>query len=180
MSRIGKKPIDIPQGIQVDMEQSVIKIKSSKGELSYTIPSNIDVKIEDNKINVLRKGEEKKDKALHGLSRTLIANMITGLSEGYQKVLEITGVGYKAQLKGNSLMFSLGYSHPVEFPLPAGISASLDDKQITVTLKGIDKQLIGQTAANIRSIRPPDAYKGKGVRYSGQKIKLKAGKTGKK
>ncbi|MFQ3573397.1 MAG: 50S ribosomal protein L6 [Thermodesulfovibrionales bacterium] len=180
MSRIGKKPIEIPQGVQIDVADSVIKVKSNKGELSYRIPSNIDVEIKDNKINVTRKGDEKNDRALHGLARTLIANMVTGLSQGYQKVLEITGVGYKAQLKGNSLIFSLGYSHPVEFALPQGITATVDEKQTTITLKGVDKQLIGQTAANIRSIRPPDAYKGKGVRYAGQKLKLKAGKTGKK
>lgn len=180
MSRIGKKPIEIPQGVEVAIADSVIKIKSNKGELSYTIPSNLEVQVQDNKISVARKGDEKQDKALHGLARTLISNMITGLSQGYQKVLEISGVGYKAQLKGNSLMFSLGYSHPVEFALPQGITATVDEKQTTITLKGIDKQLIGQVAANIRSLRPPDAYKGKGVRYSGQKIKLKAGKTGKK
>lgn len=180
MSRIGKKPIDIPQGIQVEIDNSLLRVKSNKGELSYSIPSNIEVRVQDNKISVIRKGDDKKDRALHGLSRTLIANMITGLSQGYQRVLEIAGIGYKAQLKGNNLVFSLGYSHPVEFALPQGITATVDEKQTTITLKGVDKQLIGQVAANIRSIRPPDAYKGKGVRYAGQKLKLKAGKTGKK
>lgn len=180
MSRIGKKPIDIPQGVNVELDGKQIRLKSQKGMLSYNIPEGIVVKTEQNKIYVTREKDEKSYRALHGLARTLIANMATGLSEGFQRVLEITGVGYRAQVKGNKLLFSLGYSHPVEFALPEGITATVDEKQTTITLRGVDKQLIGQVAANIRELRPPDAYKGKGIRYAGQKLKLKAGKTGKK
>ncbi|HIJ59067.1 MAG TPA: 50S ribosomal protein L6 [Nitrospirae bacterium] len=180
MSRIGKKPIDVPNGLDVIVDGNLIKLKSSNGELNYIIPSNIEVKLIDKKIIVERKSDEKRERSLHGLARTLIYNMATGLTQGYQTVLEITGVGYKAQLKGDKLLFALGYSHPVEFPLPKGITAVVDDKQTTITLKSVDKQLLGQVCADIKKLRPPDAYKGKGIRYSGQKIKLKAGKTGKK
>lgn len=180
MSRIGKKPIDVPDGLDVVLEGNLIKLKSSKGELKYNIPANIEVKIADKKILVERKSDDKRERALHGLARTLISNMAVGLTQGYQRILEITGVGYKAQLKGDKLIFALGYSHPIEFSLPQGVTATVDDKQTTITLKSVDKQLLGQIAANIKRLRPPDAYKGKGIRYSGQRLKLKAGKTGKK
>ncbi|MCX8069774.1 MAG: 50S ribosomal protein L6 [Thermodesulfovibrionales bacterium] len=180
MSRIGKKPIDIPNGLDVVLDNNLIKLKSASGELQYVIPANIEVKIEDKKILVERKSDDKRDRALHGLARTLIANMAIGLTQGYQRVLEITGVGYKAQSKGDKLTFALGYSHPIEFSLPKGVSATVDDKQTTITLKSVDKQLLGQVASDIKRLRPPDAYKGKGIRYSGQRLKLKAGKTGKK
>lgn len=180
MSRIGKMPVEMPQGVNAEINGNQIMLKSTKGELSYQVPSGIEIKLDNNKIFVTRCNDSKDVRALHGLARTLIANMAFGLSQGYQRVLEITGVGYRAQSKGNKLTFSLGYSHPVEFDLPEGISATVDEKQTTITLKGIDKQLLGQIAANIRKLRPPDAYKGKGIRYSGQRLKLKAGKTGKK
>ncbi len=180
MSRIGKLPIDIPQGVNAEIKGNLIMLKSSKGELSYHVPSGIEIKIDNNKILVNRTGDGKNERALHGLARTLIANMAIGLSQGYQRVLEITGVGYRAQSKGNKLTFSLGYSHPIEFDLPDGITATVDEKQTTITLKGIDKQLLGQIAADIKKLRPPDSYKGKGIRYAGQRLKLKAGKTGKK
>ncbi len=180
MSRVGKKPIEIPQGTNVEVKQDVIKVKGPKGELSYTFPEGMKISVADGKVAVERNSDEKVDRALHGLARSLISNMVSGVSQGYSRVLEITGVGYRAQVKGNKISFTLGYSSPVEYELPAGISAKVDEKQTTITLSGIDKQLLGQAAANIRELRSPDAYKGKGIRYSGQRIKLKAGKTGKK
>ncbi|MCL4491691.1 MAG: 50S ribosomal protein L6 [Nitrospirae bacterium] len=180
MSRVGKKPIEKPQGVKAEVKQSVIEVKGPKGELSYTFPEGIKVSISDDKIFVERGSDSKVDRALHGLARSLISNMVSGVSQGYTKVLEITGVGYRAQVKGNKINFTLGYSHPIEFELPAGVTAKIDEKQTTITLNCIDKQLLGQVAANIRELRAPDAYKGKGIRYAGQRIKLKAGKTGKK
>ena len=139
------------------------------------------VTIEDGRVVVKRPNDTKKNKALHGLTRSIIANMIKGVSEGYKKELHIVGIGYRVDLKGQNLMFSLGYSHPIEFPLPEGITAEIDHKArpLKLTLYGIDKQLLGQVAANIRSLRPPDAYKGKGVRYADERLKLKPGKTAK-
>lgn len=180
MSRIGKKPVDIPGGVDVKLEGNAIKIKGSKGELSWNYPGAIDVTLDSGKVLLKRTGDSKVDRSLHGLSRSLVANMITGVSRGYQRVIEISGIGYRAQVQGNRIMFTLGYSHPVEFQLPTGISATVDQKQTTLTLNGIDKQLLGQVAANIRALRPPDIYKGKGVRYAGERIKLKVGKAGKK
>lgn len=180
MSRIGKKPIDIPGGVDVKLEGSAIKIKGSKGELSWNYPGAIDVTLDSGKVLIKRTSDSKVDRSLHGLSRSLVANMITGVSRGYQRVIEISGIGYRAQVQANKIMFTLGYSHPVEFQLPTGISATVDQKQTTITLTGIDKQLLGQVAANIRALRPPDIYKGKGVRYAGERIKLKVGKAGKK
>jgi large subunit ribosomal protein L6 len=180
MSRIGKKPIDIPSGVTVAVDDRTIKVKGPKGQLNHTFTGNISVSVEDGKVFVARASDSKPDRALHGLQRSLIANMVTGVSQGFTKVLEIKGVGYRSQVKGNKLAFTLGYSHPVEFDLPTGIAATVDDKQTTITLSGIDKQLLGQVAAKLRELRPPDAYKGKGIRYAGERVKLKAGKTGKK
>ncbi len=180
MSRIGKKPIDIPKGVNVVQKDGVVIIKGPKGELNYTMPEGITISVKDDKLLVERASDTKFNRALHGLTRSLIANMVTGVSSGYERVLEISGIGYRAQTKGNKLTFTLGYSHPVEFELPAGVSAKVDEKQTTITLSGIDKQLLGQIAANIRKLRMPDAYKGKGIRYAGQRLKLKPGKTGKK
>lgn len=180
MSRIGKQPIEIPQGVNVELKNDVVKVKGPKGELGYYLPEGIKASLVDSKLMVERASDTKVDRALHGLARSLISNMVSGVSKGYERVLEITGIGYRAQVKGNKIVFTLGYSHPVEFELPAGVTAKVDDKQTTITLSGIDKQLLGQVAANIKELRPPDAYKGKGIRYSGERIKLKAGKTGKK
>lgn len=180
MSRIGKKPIDIPNGVDIRLEGNTVKVKGPRGELSWRHPDAVTISKEEGKVLVARSGDTKAEKSLHGLSRSLVANMVTGVSEGYQRVLEITGVGYRAQVQGSKIVFTLGYSHPVEFQLPPGIVAAVDQKQTTLTLTGIDKQLIGQVAANIRSLRPPDAYKGKGVRYAGERMKLKVGKAGKK
>lgn len=180
MSRIGKQPIAIPQGVNVEIKKDVVKVKGPKGENSYSIPQRIKVSMTDNNILVERLSDMKEDRALHGLARSLMSNMVNGVFKGYERVLEIIGIGYRAQVKGNRILFTLGYSHPVEFELPAGVAAKADEKQTTITLSGIDKQLLGQVAANIKELRPPDAYKGKGVRYAGERIKLKAGKTGKK
>lgn len=180
MSRIGKKPIEIPNGVSVVQRQDVVTVKGPKGELSYALPEGIGISVTDGMILVERTSDSKFSRALHGLARSLISNIVLGVSRGYERVLEISGVGYRAQVKGSKLLFTLGYSHPVEFELPSGVSAKVDDKQTTITLSGIDKQLLGQVAANIKELRAPDAYKGKGVRYAGQRLKLKAGKTGKK
>ena len=180
MSRIGKKPIDIPAGVDVKLMENSIKIKGPKGELQWSLPSGAKATVAENRILVARENDLKKNKALHGLSRNLIANMVTGVTTGYQRVLEIVGVGFRAQVQGSRIVLSLGYSHPVEFNLPDGITAAVDQKQTQITLTGIDKQKIGQIAANLKAIRKPDIYKGKGVRYAGQRLKLKVGKTGKK
>lgn len=181
MSRIGKKPIDIPAGVDVKLIDSSIKVKGPKGELTWNYPTGkTNVSVKDNKVIVERSDDSKKVKALHGLTRNLVANMIIGVTNGYQKVLDIVGVGYRAQVQGGKIMLTLGYSHPVEFHLPEGISASVDQKQVQLTITGIDKQKLGQVVANLRSLRKPDIYKGKGLRYSGERLKLKVGKAGKK
>jgi large subunit ribosomal protein L6 len=180
VSRIGKKPIEIPKGVEVSVGERMIKVNGPKGDLTWNYPDSINASLSDGKIIIERTGNSRLDKSLHGLVRSIISNMVTGVLQGYQKVLEIVGIGYKAQVKGNKIVLTLGYSHPIEFPLPEGIKASVDAKQIIITLTGADKQQLGQVAANIRSLRPPDSYKGKGVKYSGEYMKLKAGKTGKK
>ncbi len=179
MSRIGKKPINLPKGVDVKVEGNVITVKGSKGELQWVFPSNMKVSIQDGDLIVERPSDTKQLKALHGLTRNVISNMVVGVSNGYQKVLEISGVGYKAQVQGKKMVLALGYSYPVEFLLPEGITVEVDSRQTQITLKGIDKQLIGQVAANIKALRPPDAYKKKGIRYAGEMIRLKAGKAGK-
>src|SRR3989338_3361931 len=180
MSRIGKKPIDIPKGGDVKIADTTVNVKGPKGELSSGFPVGVLVKVDEGKVVVERTGETKNIRALHGLTRSLLSNMISGVSSGYQRVLEITGTGYRAQVQGNKLLLALGYSHPVEFILPPGIKAAVDQKQTQITLTGIDKQQMGQIAADLRALRPPDIYKGKGVRYAGQRLKLKVGKAGKK
>jgi large subunit ribosomal protein L6 len=180
MSRIGKLPIQIPEKVDIKVSGNVISVKGPKGELSWNFVHDMKVSVKNGEVIVERPSDTKQFKALHGLTRNVISNMVTGVSAGYEKVLEIKGVGYKAQVKGGKIIFSLGYSHPVEFVLPEGISAKTDSKQTQLTLEGIDKQLISQVAANIRDLRLPDSYKGKGVRYAGEMVKLKAGKAGKK
>jgi large subunit ribosomal protein L6 len=180
MSRIGKKPVDIPGGVDVKLEGSAIRVKGPKGELRWEYPGVMTISLDQGKVLVKREGESKEERSLHGLTRSLVANMVTGVSQGYQRVLEITGVGYRAQVQGTKLLMTLGYSHAVEFQLPPGVGAVVDQKQTTITLTGIDKQELGQVAANIRALRSPDIYKGKGVRYAGERLKLKVGKAGKK
>jgi large subunit ribosomal protein L6 len=180
MSRVGKNPINLPQGVDVKLQGGLITVKGPKGELNWNCPVGMKVSVQDNSINVERESDTKLLRSLHGTTRSIIANMVTGTSTGYDKVLEITGVGYRALVQGQKINFTLGYSHPIEFQLPPGISAEVDKKQTILTLHGIDKHLIGQVSANIRSLRTPNIYKGKGIRYAGEVIKLKVGKSGKK
>ena len=179
MSRIGRKSIPVPAGVDVTISGQTVKVKGPKGELSHVVAEPITVEREDSELHVNRPNDERKSKELHGLSRTLVANMIIGVTEGYKKTLEINGTGYRVTAKGKDLEFALGFSHPVNVVAPAGISFSVErPTQFTVT--GIDKQLVGEVAANIRKIRPPEPYKGKGVKYQGEVIRRKAGKAGKK
>ena len=156
----------------------VVRVKGPKGELSKSVHPRISVKVENGRVQVGRSSEDKADKALHGMVRNEIKNMVEGVSQGYERVLEISGVGFRAQVQGKKILMSLGYTHQIEFPLPTGIDAAVE-KQTVVTLKGVDKQLVGQTAAKIRSMREPEPYKGKGIKYSGERIIRKEGKTGK-
>jgi len=179
MSRIGRKSIPVPTGVDVTISGQTVKVKGPKGELQHTVAEPITVEREGAELHVNRPNDERRAKELHGLSRTLVANMIVGVTEGYKKVLEINGTGYRVTAKGKDLEFALGFSHPVNVVPPAGISFSVErPTQFTVT--GIDKQLVGEVAANIRKIRPPEPYKGKGVKYQGEVIRRKAGKAGKK
>ncbi|GIW47346.1 MAG: 50S ribosomal protein L6 [Deltaproteobacteria bacterium] len=181
MSRIGRKPVAIPNGVKVELRDGFIEIAGPKGRLSRSLPSGIRVRVEGNEIFVERESEEKKIKALHGLTRALISNMVTGVTEGFTKSLDIVGVGYRAELLGkDTLKLSLGYSKPVEFSLPQGISVTVEERGTRVLIHGIDKELVGETAARIRRLRPPDSYKGKGIRYTGEILKLKPGKAGAK
>jgi large subunit ribosomal protein L6 len=179
MSRIGRLPIPVPGGVDVTIDGQTLSVKGPKGTLSHTVASPISVERgEDGVLQVQRPDDERESRALHGLSRTLIANMITGVTEGYTKTLEIVGVGYRVQARGSDLEFALGYSHPVPVRAPEGITFTVESPtRLRVT--GIDKQLVGQVAANIRGLRRPDPYKGKGVRYQGEVVKRKVGKTGK-
>jgi large subunit ribosomal protein L6 len=179
MSRIGRKSIPVPTGVDVTITGQTVKVKGPKGELQHVVAEPITVEQEGAELHVNRPNDERRAKELHGLSRTLVANMIVGVTEGYKKVLEINGTGYRVTAKGKDLEFALGFSHPVNVVPPAGISFSVErPTQFTVT--GIDKQLVGEVAANIRKIRPPEPYKGKGVKYQGEVIRRKAGKAGKK
>ncbi len=180
MSRVGKNPINVPKGVDVKLQGSQITVKGPKGELSWNSPEGTKVSVQDSSVLVERQADTQLLRSLHGTTRSIIANMVTGTSTGYERVLEITGVGYRAQVQGQKINFTLGYSHPIEFQLPPGISAEVDKKQTQLTLRGIDKHLIGQVSANIRSLRTPNIYKGKGIRYAGEVIKLKVGKAGKK
>jgi large subunit ribosomal protein L6 len=179
MSRIGRKSIPVPAGVDVTITGQTVKVKGPKGELSHTVAEPITVERDGAELHVNRPNDERKAKELHGLSRTLVANMIVGVTEGYKKTLEINGTGYRVTAKGKDLEFALGFSHPVNVVAPAGISFSVE-RPTQFTVSGIDKQLVGEVAANIRKIRPPEPYKGKGVKYQGEVIRRKAGKAGKK
>lgn len=179
MSRVGKAPIDIPDGVDVNIQKSLITVKGPKGQLQWSYPDGISVTVKDKTIVVEKQHETKKLRALHGTSRNIIANMVTGTSAGYKREITIIGVGYRAQVQGQKITFTLGYSHPITFNLPEGVTAQIDKKQTQLTIEGIDKQLIGQVAANIRSLRPPNVYKGKGVRYADEFVRMKVGKAGK-
>ena len=178
MSRIGNKPITVPAEVQVKLEGQKITVTGPKGTLEREIHKNITLEIADNEIKVIRKDDEAANKSLHGLTRTLINNMIIGVTSGYNKELQINGVGYRVAKQGNNLNLTLGYSHPVIFEAPAGISFDVPNPN-TIIVKGIDKELVGQTAANIRTKRPPEVYRGKGIKYADEVIRRKEGKTGK-
>ncbi|GIG89673.1 50S ribosomal protein L6 [Plantactinospora endophytica] len=180
MSRIGRKSIPVPSGVEVTIDGSTVKVKGPKGELSHTLAEPIKAERgEDGQLHVSRPNDERKAKELHGLSRTLVANMIVGVTEGYRKTLEIAGTGYRVTAKGSDLEFALGFSHPVQVKAPAGITFTVE-RPTLFHVAGIDKQQVGEVAANIRKIRPPEPYKGKGVKYQGEVIRRKAGKAGKK
>jgi large subunit ribosomal protein L6 len=176
MSRIGRLPVSIPSGVKVRMNDGVFVAQGPKGEHSERIHPEMQVELDEKEVRVVRPSEAKWHKSLHGLSRTLIANTVKGFSEGFVKKLEIRGVGYKAEVKGKSLVMALGYSHPVEFAIPAGIEIQAESPTL-IAVKGVDKQRVGQVAADIRNSRPPEPYKGKGVRYEGETVRQKAGKT---
>lgn len=178
MSRIGKKPITIPSGITATLEEgNVVRVKGNKGELTEKIPPEITVSIENGVITVSRGRDEKRDRAMHGLSRALIANMVAGLTKGFSKTLEVVGVGYRAQKSGNKIVLNLGFSHPVEVAETKDIKLDVDGTNI-IRISGISKQAVGEFAAEIRDIRPPEPYKGKGIRYQGEQVTIKVGKTG--
>jgi large subunit ribosomal protein L6 len=179
LSRIGKKPVTIPQGIKVDYKDRILKITGPKGELALNVHPNIDLKIENEEISVIRKSDIKNDRALHGLHRALINNIVVGVKDGFLRKLEIVGVGYKAEMKGNKLQLALGYSHPILFVPPDSIKIETPTPN-TITISGISKELVGGIAAKIRMLRPPEPYKGKGVKYEGEVIKRKAGKAASK
>ena len=178
MSRIGKNPIVIPAGVDVTVDGQDVKVKGPKGELSLTVSEPIAVAKEENTIVVTRPNDERRNRALHGLSRTLVNNLVIGVTEGYTRKMEIFGVGYRVQAKGKDLEFALGYSHPVPIEAPEGITFAVESPT-KFSVSGIDKQLVGQISANIRRLRRPDPYKGKGIRYEGEQIRRKVGKTGK-
>ncbi len=179
MSRVGKMPITIPKEVKVELNNNNIKISGERGTLESSFHPDMQVKIEEGKIFVSRPSENKFHRSLHGLSRTLINNMVEGVSSGFEKILEIQGVGYRAVLEGEKMVLQIGYSHPIEFDTPKGIEFEVE-KQKIIKIKGIDKQLVGETAAKIRSLRKPEPYKGKGIRYIDEVVRRKVGKTGAK
>ena len=179
MSRIGNKPITVPAGVEVSLEGNVITVKGPKGTLTKELHKNMEVKVEGTEITVKRPDDEAFNRSLHGLTRTLINNMIEGVTNQYSRVLEVNGVGYRAQLKGKKLVMNLGYSHPVEMDAPEGITFEVPNPN-QIIVKGIDKEVVGQTAAVIRTKRPPEVYRGKGIKYAEEVIRRKEGKAGKK
>ena len=178
MSRIGRLPIDIPSGVEISVNDGVVTVKGPKGELTTRIAQPIEVEIADGQVQVTRPDDERESRSLHGLTRTLIANDIVGVTEGYSKSLEVVGTGYRVQAKGTGLEFALGYSHPISVEPPAGITFAVEGNN-KITVSGISKQAVGEVAANLRKLRKPEPYKGKGVRYAGEQIRRKAGKAGK-
>ncbi|HOB42382.1 MAG: 50S ribosomal protein L6 [Bacillota bacterium] len=178
MSRIGKKPVPVPKGVEVELDGSIITVKGPKGALSQEIPARISVEVADGEIRVTRPSDNRLDRSMHGLTRALIANMVHGVTEGFEKSLEIIGTGYRASKQGETLVLQVGYSHPVEIVPENGIQIDVPSPT-KITVRGTDKQLVGQTAANIRAVREPEVYHGKGIRYAGERVALKAGKAGK-
>ncbi len=179
MSRVGKKPIILPEKTTVSYKEGTLTVQGKNGMLTHVVHDAVDLKIEKDRIEVTLKQDDRKTRALQGMTRSVLSNLVTGVSRGYERVLEINGIGYRAEAKGKSLIFNLGYSHPIDFPLPAGVTATVEKNNV-VKLAGIDKHLLGQTAARIRQLRPPEPYKGKGIKYAEEHIQRKAGKTGTK
>jgi len=179
MSRVGKKPIPIPEKTEVIYKDNTITVKGGKGTLSRTIHSAVDLTIEDNQLQVNLIKDDRSSRAYQGLTRSLLASMVEGVNNGFERILEISGIGYRAELRGQTIVFNLGYSHPIDFNLPEGVQATIERNNI-VKLSGIDRELLGQTAASIRQLRPPEPYKGKGIKYAEETIRKKAGKTGTK
>ena len=179
MSRIGKKPIPVPQGVKIEIVGNLVKIQGPKGKLEQPLPPGITMQQKDGQLLAIRPSDD--EAALHGLARALVNNAVEGVTKGWTRELEIVGIGYRAELKGKgTVVFSLGYSHPIEYPLPSGIEVAVDPKQTKLSVSGIDRQKVGQVAAEMRALRPPDPYKNKGVRYAGERLKKKVGKTGAK
>lgn len=178
MSRIGKLPIELPAGVTITLAEQVVSVKGPKGQLAQHVPAGIGLTVENGKAMILRASESKQDRANHGLVRALASNMVVGVSKGFERVLEIHGIGYKADVSGSTLTLGLGFSHNIDFPIPTGVAIEVQPGQpMKVLIKGIDKQVVGQVAATIRGYRPPDSYKGKGVRYQGEYVRIKAGKS---
>jgi len=175
MSRIGKQPIPIPQGVKVQIDGDIVRAEGPKGKLAQPVPSGLRAAVDNGRVVITRAGDDRRVRALHGLTRALMANMVTGVLAGFEKKLEIVGIGYRAQVQGRNIQLALGYSHPVIFPLPETITAEID-KQTLITVRGPDKALVGQTAAKLRALRNPDPYKGKGIRYAGEVVRRKVGK----
>ena len=178
MSRIGRMPITIPQGVEVREDGDFVRVKGPKGELSSRIPPGITLEVEKGEVRFARANDEPQQRAWHGLIRSLVANSVEGVTKGFTRELEIVGVGYKAEVRGKSILFTLGYSHPIDFPIPEGINVGLDAKAGKLTVSGADRQKVGQTAAEIRQLRVPDPYKAKGIKYAGEVIRRKVGKAG--
>lgn len=179
MSRIGLMPVIIPDGVDIKIKGSNVKVKGPKGELEHTFPADMEIKMENGEVNVSRPTDEPTHRALHGMTRALINNMVVGVSSGFSKVLEVNGVGYRAVLEGKDLVLNVGYSHPVKVEPPEGIEFEVDERTRQITVKGYDKQVVGHVAADIRKVRPPEPYKGKGIKYLDERIRRKAGKAGK-
>jgi large subunit ribosomal protein L6 len=179
MSRIGKRPVTVPKGVTLDLQGQVVEVKGPKGELRRTLHPEMQLALADGVLTVTRPSDEKKHKALHGLTRTLVQNMVDGVSKGFRKTLEIQGVGYKAEAKPYGVNLIVGFSHPVKYEAPKGIKISVENNTV-VKIEGADKEKVGQVAAELRAVRPPEPYKGKGVRYQGEQVRRKAGKTGAK
>jgi large subunit ribosomal protein L6 len=178
MSRVGKLPVKIPEKVKVSVDGALVKVEGPKGKMSFPFNPRVKVAVEKGEVHVARPDDSRISKGLHGLTRTLVKNAVEGVVKGYDKTLEISGVGFKAEVKGKDVHFTLGFSHPVVFRLPDGITAEVDAKQTKVTVRGVDKHLLGLTAAKIRALRPPEPYKGKGIKYAEETIRRKEGKTG--
>jgi large subunit ribosomal protein L6 len=176
MSRIGKLPIPVPPEVKVSLSDGTIQVSGPMGQLERLLPGGVDVRVEANQIVVERPDDSRQAKSIHGLTRTLISNMVLGVSQGFEKKLEIVGVGYRAERQGNGVLLTLGYSHPILYPLPTGIDVVVE-RQVALTVRGINKELVGAVAAKIRSFRPPEPYKGKGIRYVGERVRRKVGKA---